>query len=139
MSSRTILRASQSVNPASARYLPLFVSLGVVDVAPELGVLDDELLLGGVAGGVELDDDAPGVADEELDVEPLGDGDVDGGVVDDDDVDGDGVTVGGVVPLVVDDSRLQPATPRTSPVQSNVINALFISISDGLWDVPRGI
>jgi hypothetical protein len=120
----------------------LFVSLGVVDVAPELGVLDDELLLvlGGVAGGVELDDDAPGVDDEELDAEPLGDADVDGGVVvDDDDVDGDGVTVGGVVVLVVDDSRLQPATPRTSPVQSNVINALFISISDGLWDVPRGI
>lgn len=124
----------------SSRYLPLLFSFGVVDVAPELGVLDDdELLDGGVvedvlvsddAGGVpELDDEAPvpvedgGVAEELGDIEPLGEVD-EGGVVDDDD--GDGVTVGGVVVDGVDDSRLQPAIPRTSPVQSTVTNTLFI-------------
>jgi len=124
MSPRTILRASQSVNSANDRYLPLLLSFGVVDV---------ELLLG------ELDDDAPGVMDDELDDDPLGD--VLGGVVlDDDDVDGDGVTTGGVVVDVVDDSRLQPAMPSTSPVQSSVTNALFIAISRGLkWGVPRSI
>ena len=145
MSPRTILRASQSVNPAFERYLPLLLSFGVVDAAPELGVpdgdaLDDDVLVPDDAGGVpELDDEAPvplddddvsGVVDVEPDIDPLGVVDVDGGVVDDDDeVDGDGVTTGGVVPVVVDDSRLQPAIPRTSPVQSNVTSALFIAIS----------
>jgi hypothetical protein len=143
MSPRTILRASQSVNPGSARYLPLLLAFGVVDAAPELGIDDDELvdeslLAGGVPDEV---DDAPlpvdgvvvsGVVDEELDdIEPLGDVDVDGVVVDDDDdVDGDGVTTGGVVGEVVDEvSRLQPATPSTIPVQSSVTNAVFIAIS----------
>ena len=117
----------------------------MVDVAPELGVLDDELLDGVVleddelvsddAGGVaELDDEAPvpddGGVDEELDdIDPLGEVDEGGVVDDDDDVEGDGVTVGGVVVDVVDDSRLQPAIPRTSPVQSTVTNTLFIVIS----------
>lgn len=139
ISSCTIWRASQSVNPAGVRaYLPLLFSFGVVDVTPELGVLDDDELLGGVAlddvlvsddaGGVpELDGEAP-VPDEGgvADIDPLGEVD-EGGVVDDDDeVDGDGVTVGGVVVDGVDDSRLQPAIPRTSPVQSTVTNTLFI-------------
>ena len=122
----------------SSRYLPLLFSFGVVDVAPELGVLDDdELLDGGVvedvlvsddAGGVpELDGEAP-VPDEGgvADIDPLGEVDEGGVVDDDDDVDGDGVTVGGVVVDGVDDSRLQPAIPRTSPVQSTVTNTLFI-------------
>jgi len=81
------------------------------------GVPDDDELLGGVAGLIdELDDDEPlGVEDDD-------------GVLDDDDDDGDGdgVTVGGAV-LLVDVSRLQPASPSASPVQSNVINAIFIS------------
>lgn len=116
-------------------YLPLLFSFGVVDDGEALlddedddgvelddalvsdeagGVLDDELL-GGVAGLIdELDDD-----------EPLGVAGV-AGVLDDDDDDGDGVTVGGVV-LLVDVSRLQPARPSASPVQSNVTNAIFIS------------
>jgi hypothetical protein len=120
--------------------LPLLLSFGVVDAAPELGVLDEALeplvdgvldeLDGGVAGADDDDpvDDVSGVDDELDDIEPLVLG---GGVVvlDDDDVDGDGVTTGGVVPVVVDDSRLQPAIPRTSPVQSNVTSALFIAIS----------
>lgn len=142
MSPRTILRASQSVNPGSDRYLPLLLAFGVVDAAPELGIDDDELvdeslLAGGVPDEV---DDAPlpvdgvvvsGVVDGELDIEPLGDVDVDGVVVDDDDdVDGDGVTTGGVVDDGVDGvSRLQPATPSTIPVQSSVTNAVFIVIS----------
>lgn len=121
----------------------MLFSFGVVDVAPELGVLDDDELLGVVledevlvsddAGGVpELDDEAPvpddgGDDDDELDdIDPLGEVDEGGVVDDDDDVDGDGVTVGGVVVDVVDDSRLQPAIPRTSPVQSTVTNTLFI-------------
>ena len=90
--------------------------------------LDDELLSEDAGGVLELDDDALG---------DVLDGDVvldDGGVVlddddDGDDVDGDGVTTGGVVPDVVEDSRLQPAMPSTSPVQSSVTNALFIAIS----------
>ncbi|HSU44299.1 MAG TPA: hypothetical protein VLN42_08800 [Casimicrobiaceae bacterium] len=117
--------------------MPLLFSFGVVDVELPLGELDDDAPVDGDAlddepvsedaGGVaELDDDAPGVVDDELDDDPL----VLGGVVlDDDDVDGDGVTTGGVVFDVVDDSRLQPAMPSTSPVQSSVTNALFIAIS----------
>jgi hypothetical protein len=111
-------------------------SFGVVDVAPELGMLDDDELLDGVAldDDVLVSDDAGGVAeledeggvDEGLDdIEPLGEVDEGGVVDDDDDVDGDGVTVGGVVD-VVDASRLQPAIPRTSPVQTTVNNTLFI-------------
>ena len=118
MSPRTILRASQSVNSANDRYLPLLLSFGVVDVELLLGELDDDAPVDGDAldddelvsedaGGVaELDDDAPGVMDVD----------------------------------VVDDSRLQPAMPSTSPVQSSVTNALFIAISRGLkWGVPRRI
>jgi len=112
----------------------LLLSFGAVDVAPELGVLDDELLSEDAGGVAELDDEpvpldddeVSGVADELDDIEPLGDV---GGVVDDDDVDGDGVTTGGVVVDVVGLSRLQPARPRTSPVQSSVTSALFIAIS----------
>jgi hypothetical protein len=123
-------------------------SFGVVDVAPELGVLDDEddeeldgvLLLGGVDA---LDDDSDdeggvvlGVVDE-LDVELLG-GVVGVVVDDDDDVEGDGVTTGGVLLVVDDDSRLQPATPTMTPAQSNATKALFISISRELKKVvPR--
>jgi len=119
------------------------VSFGVVDVGEdELGELDDDApvdgealdddeLVSGDAGGVpELDDDAPGVDDDEPDdIDPLDDVPEGGVVLDDDDVEGDGVTTGGVVPVVVDDSRLQPAIPSTSPVQSSVTNALFIAIS----------
>jgi hypothetical protein len=133
MSPRTILRASQSVNPATQRYLPLLLSFGAGDVAPELGVLDEEELVsaGGVEGGgvAVLDEEELVSAGGVADIDPLGGVvDVDGGV-DDDEVDGDGVTTGGVVPVGVDDSRLQPAIPRTSPVQSNVTSALFIAIS----------
>jgi len=118
-------------------YLPLLFSFGAVeDGAPLLddadddGVeLDDELVSdeeGGVPDAAELGGDVDGVAGliDELDDEPLGAA----GVLDDDDEDGDGdgVTVGGVV-LLVDVSRLQPATPSASPVQSSVINAIFIS------------
>jgi hypothetical protein len=151
MSPRTILRASQSVNSANDRYLPLLLSFGVVDVELLLGgldddapvdgdALDDDELVSEDAGGVAgLDDDAPGVMDDELDDDPLG-GVLGGVVLDDDDVDGDGVTTGGVVVDGVDDSRLQPAMPSTSPVQSSVTSALFIAISRGLkWGVPRRI
>jgi hypothetical protein len=120
--------------------LPLLLSFGAVDVALELleGVFDDDELapLDGVDD--ELDDglvsDDGGVLgvvgvldDEDDDIEPL----VAGGVVvdDDEDVDGEGVTVGGVVP-VVDDSRLQPAIPRTRPVASRVTMTVFIEISN---------
>lgn len=125
------MRASQSVNPANDRYLPLFASFGVVDVGGDAldgDALDDDELVSGDAGGVPaLDDDVLGVDDGLDDIDPLDD---EGGVVDDeDDVEGDGVTTGGVVPGVVDDSRLQPAMPSTSPVQSSVTNALFIAIS----------
>jgi hypothetical protein len=117
----------------------LVLSLGVVGAGEdELGgldddepvdgeALDDDELVSDDAGGVpELDDDAPGVED---DIDPLDDLPDGGVVLDDDDVEGDGVTTGGVVPVVVDDSRLQPAIPSTSPVQSSVTNALFIAIS----------
>jgi hypothetical protein len=134
--------------------LPLLFSFGAVDDAPALGVLEDELegvaldadeLVSDEAGGVlELDDEAlldGGVdgAIEEVDDELLGDVDEGGVAEDDDEVDGDGVTVGGDVVEVVDDSRLQPAMPSTSPVQSTVINALFIEISICCRDVPRRI
>lgn len=127
-------------------YLPLLFSFGVVDVVPELGVLDeeDEVELGGVLlGGVDaLDDDSDvegdamlGVVDELDDVELLGGVD---GVVEDDDVEGDGVTTGGVLLVVDDVSRLQPATPMATPAQSNATKALFISISRELKKVvPR--
>jgi hypothetical protein len=125
-------------------YFPLLLSFGVV----ELGALDDALLVppaaevfddvsdelvdGGVLEDEEEEDDGGdavlGVDDMDDDVEL--DGGVAGVIVDDDDVDGDGVTTGGVV-AVVDDSRLQPARPSTTPVQSTVINALFIAISNG--------
>ena len=97
--------------------------------------LDGVLLLGGVDA---LDDDSDdeggvvaGLIDELDDVEPLGG--VDGVVVDDDDeVEGDGVTTGGVLLVVDDDSRLQPATPTMTPAQSNATKTLFISISHEL-------
>lgn len=137
--------------------MPLLLSFGVVDVAlddvlgdvdddelmlPDDGVDDDEALdEGGVPealdelGGV-LDDDVllslvlGVVDDEDDDIEPL----VAGGVVvvDDDEVDGDGVTTGGVVDVVDDVSRLHPATPTTTPLTSNAINAVFITISNRL-------
>lgn len=147
--------------------MPLLLSFGVVDVALDvLGVVDDELVLpdGGVdddvsldAGGVPealdeldgmLDDDDDvllslvlgGVDDEDDDIDPL----VAGGgvvVVDEDEVEGDGVTTGGVVLLVVDGvSRLHPATPTTTPLTSNAINAVFIAISSRLMRIaPRPI
>lgn len=147
--------------------MPLLLSFGVVDVALDvLGVVDDELVLpdGGVedddvsldAGGVPealdeldgmLDDDdvllslvLGGVDDEDDDIDPL----VAGGgvvVVDEDEVEGDGVTTGGVVLLVVDGvSRLHPATPTTTPLTSNAINAVFIAISSRLMRIaPRPI
>jgi hypothetical protein len=94
---------------------------GVPDALDDDGLLDDEL---SVERGV--------VDDEDDDIEPL----VAGGVVvvvDDEDVDGDGVTTGGVVLLVVDDvSRLQPATPKTTPLTSSATNAVFIPISNEL-------
>lgn len=130
-------------------YLPLLLSFGVVDdgePVPVGGVLDedgfvsgDELVEGGVPDDVDVDPVpvdgvvVSGVVEDEEpdDIEPLGVVEVDGVIVDDDDdVDGDGVTTGGVVSVVgVDVSRLQPATPRTSPVQSSVTNAVFIAIS----------
>lgn len=129
------------------RYLPLLFSFGVVDEGLALDdelegvVLDDDVLVSDDAGGVPELDDAPvpveGDMAEELD-DVLGVVDVDGGVADDeDDVDGDGVTVGGVVD-VVDDSRLQPAIPRTSPVQSTVTNTLFIVNLRGDGMSPAG-
>jgi hypothetical protein len=143
------------------------LSFGAVDVALDdvLGVVDDEVVLPdeGVAEDGAFDDvsddevDAGGVAldglldgallsvelgivdDEDDDIEPL----VAGGVVvdDDDEVDGDGVTTGGVVLVVVGDvSRLHPATPTTSPLTSNAINAVFIAISSRLMKgCPRPI
>ncbi|HET8877684.1 MAG TPA: hypothetical protein VFO53_15245 [Casimicrobiaceae bacterium] len=107
--------------------MPLFASFGVVDVGADELELDDELVSGDAGGVLALDDDVLGVDDGLDDIDPLDD---EGGVVDEeDDVEGDGVTTGGVVPGVVDDSRLQPAMPSTSPVQSSVTNALFIAIS----------
>ena len=117
-------------------------------VSPEGGVDDDDPLVaddevdeGGVPAALDeldgvLDDEAAfslpvelGVDDDEDDdIEPL----VEGGVVvdEEDDVDGDGVTTGGVVVFVDDVSRLHPARPRTTPLTSNVINAVFIAISN---------
>ena len=120
-------------------YLPLLFSFGAVDDGEPVlddedddGVELDDAFVSDEAGGV-LDDElldgvdgAAGLIDELDDDEPLGVAGVDG-VLDDDDDDGDGVTVGGAV-LLVDVSRLQPARPSASPVQSNVTNAIFISI-----------
>jgi len=112
--------------------LPLLFSFGAVDDGEPLlddGVELDDALVSDEAGGVPDDDEllggVAGLIDELDDDEPLGVED-DDGVLDDDDDDGDGVTVGGAV-LLVDVSRLQPASPSASPVQSNVINAIFIS------------
>jgi len=130
--------------------LPLFSEFGVADVAAPAGLGDEELVDDDVDDGDVLEGDelvsddggllADGLLDElddvdggvlgaidELDdVEPDG---ADGMVVlDDDEVDGDGVTTGGVVLVVVGDSRLQPATPSTRPAQSSVTNARFISV-----------
>lgn len=124
MSPGTILRASQSVNPAGVavirslfvvRYCFPLLSLGAVDDDVSGAVLDEEELGGVLAGGVDSLDDA----------EPLGDG-VEGAIIEDDD-DDFGETVGGVVELVDDVSRLQPAMPRTSPVQSSATRVAFIS------------
>ena len=96
------------------------VEFGDVLVSDDAGgVPDDDELLDGVDG-------VAGLIDELDDDEPLGVAGV-AGVVDDEDDDGDGVTVGGAVVLLVDVSRLQPARPSASPVQSNVTNAIFIS------------
>jgi hypothetical protein len=104
-----------------------------------LGVLDvDELVSGVVDGGVlgvvalELDDGGvAGAMLEELDELVSGAGVV---VDDEDEPEGDGVTTGGVFGDVdgADDSRLQPATPSTSPAQSSVTTAVFIEISERL-------
>ena len=123
----------------------MFSEFGVVDVAAPVEFGDEELIDddeddGDVLEADELVSDDDGLPDELDDgdggvlgdIEELEDdelGGVDGVVVlDDDEVDGDGVTTGGVVLVVVDDSRLQPATPRTRPAQSSVINARFISV-----------
>jgi hypothetical protein len=112
-------------------YLPLFSGFGVGAVAPPAGgVLDDELVPGELLDDEELDGGVLGVL-EELDDDDGALG-VAGLIVDDeDDPDGDGVTTGGVFGEVdvVDDSRLQPATPNTRPVHSSVTSALFIAIS----------
>jgi len=110
----------------------LFIALSGADVLELLeleegGVPDDV-----VDGGVVLDDDgALGLIDELDDVEP-----VLGGVVDDDDDEGAGVTTGGVLELVVFDSRWQPATPRATLVQSNVTRAAFLIVIS--MSVKRG-
>lgn len=119
--------------------MPFSLSLDSELGGVALGVVDDEELVsglvdGGVAGAAELglDDVDGGVAgamlDELDDVEPVS---VAGGVVvdEDDEPDGAGVTTGGVFGAVVDDSRLQPATPSTSPVQNSVTNAVLIEVS----------
>jgi hypothetical protein len=116
----------------------LLLSFGVVDdgeallddAAPLEGVELDDAFASDEAGGVpDIDDEDP-VPDAEVDglvdADPVGVELVEG-VDDDDDDDGDGVTVGGDVVLLVDVSRLQPATPRTSPAQSSVTNVVFIS------------
>jgi hypothetical protein len=127
--------------PETVAHLPLLLSFGAVDDGEPVplagGVLVDVLPDGGAA---DVDDEpvavdgvvvVSGVVDDEFDdIEPLGVVEVDGVVVDDDeDVDGDGVTTGGVVDVVDGVSRLQPATPTTSPVQSSVTKAVFIEIS----------
>ena len=118
------------------RYLPLLVGFGVVDdggsvVDVDGGVVEEDDEAGGevfaAAGGSVAGGVVPGVDDVAAldDVEGSG---VAGGVVEEDD-EGEGVTTGGVVVVVGDVSRLQPATPSTSPVQSSVTKALFIVIS----------
>jgi len=86
-------------------------------------VVCDDVDGGGVAV-LEDDGGALGLIEELDDVEP-----VLGGVVEDDeDDDGDGVTTGGVVDDVVFDSRWQPETPSTMPVQSNVTRAALLIV-----------
>lgn len=123
--------------------MPLLLSFGVVDAgdallddaAPPDGVELDELFVSLEAGGVpDIDDDpvpeaeVDGLVDALDDADPLGVELVEGVDDDDDEDDGEGVTVGGDVVLLVDDSRLQPATPSASPAQSSVTNAVFISV-----------
>lgn len=82
--------------------------------------VSEDVDAGGVAGleaDDELEDDGGGLIDE------LG-----GGVDDDEDADGDGVTTGGVVDVVVLDSRWQPATPSAMPVQSRVTRAALLIV-----------
>jgi hypothetical protein len=147
MSPRTIFSGDAICQPGG--YLPLFSEFGVVEVAApvEAGVealVDDDVDDGEVPEAADelvseddgllddglldaLDDVDGGVlgAIDELDDVELGGGVV---VLDDDEVDGDGVTTGGVVLVVVDVSRLQPATPSTRPAQSSVTNARFICV-----------
>jgi hypothetical protein len=111
------------------------LSFGVVDdgdallddAAPLGGVELDDALVSDEAGGVAAIDDDDPVPDADVDglvdADPLGVELVEGAIDDD----GDGVTVGGEVVLLVDASRLQPATPRASPAQSSVTNPVFIS------------
>jgi hypothetical protein len=126
----------------------LFSEFGVADVAAPAGLGDEELVDDDVDDGDVLEGDelvsddggllADGLLDELDDVDggvlgaivELDDAEPDGAgvVLDDDEVDGDGVTTGGVVLVVVDVSRLQPATPTTRPAQSSVTNARFISV-----------
>lgn len=101
------------------------------------------LVDGGVLGVVALELDEGGVAGamlEELDELVSGAGVV---VVDEEDEpEGDGVTTGGVFGDVdgVDDSRLQPATPSTSPAQNSVTTAVFIEISENVEKgMPAGV
>jgi hypothetical protein len=111
---------SFGVPALDALLVPPDCALDDVPEEPDGGMLADEDDDGDVVLGVDDVDD-----DVELD------GGVAGVVVvDDDDVDGEGVTTGGVVEVVVELSRLQPASPSTTPVQSTVINALFIAISN---------
>jgi hypothetical protein len=103
-------------------------------VPPGAEVLDDvsDELVDGVLDDEEEDDDGGVLGVDDMDDELELDGGVAGVVDDDDDVEGDGVTTGGVVDVVlVDDSRLQPARPSTTPVQSTVIKAVFIAVSNG--------
>jgi hypothetical protein len=118
------------------------LSFGVVDVgelddalpvAPGAELLDDvsDELVDGVLDDEDEDEDGGVLGVDDIDDELALDGGV-AGVDDDDEVDGDGVTTGGVVDVVlVDDSRLQPARPSTTPVQRTVIKAVFIAISSG--------
>lgn len=144
MSPRTIFSCDAICQPRG--YLPLFSEFGVVEVAAPVELGEEELIDDDVDGGDvlvaddELVSDDGGLLDELDDVDggvlgaivELDDVELDGAggvvVVDDDEVDGDGVTTGGVVPVVVDDSRLQPATPSTRPAQSSVTNARFICV-----------
>ena len=114
---------------------PFSVDPGVADIDElelEGAVLDDELVsAGGVVvaldeGMLDVDDVSAGgvvVDGIEVELDVLGAGDIDD---EDEELDGEGVTTGGVVVDVDDGSRLHPATPRATPVQRIVINAVFI-------------